>query len=106
MPTRPLRPCRHPGCPRLTSGGYCMEHAQGSARAGRPRRSTTVRREVDERDGRRCVVCGSAVGIEKHHIVPLSKGGADEPSNMVTLCAVHHRIAHLQLNAELQLGRL
>lgn len=26
MATRPLRPCRHPGCCTLVSGGYCQRH--------------------------------------------------------------------------------
>lgn len=26
MPRKPKKPCRHPGCPRLTDGQYCEEH--------------------------------------------------------------------------------
>ena len=26
MPKRPMKPCRHPGCPKLTAGMYCEEH--------------------------------------------------------------------------------
>ena len=26
MPTKPRRPCRAPGCPRLVRSGYCAEH--------------------------------------------------------------------------------
>ena len=26
MPMKPKRPCRHPGCPKLTDGLYCEEH--------------------------------------------------------------------------------
>lgn len=26
MATKPLRPCRHPGCFALVPGGYCVEH--------------------------------------------------------------------------------
>lgn len=28
MPMKPKRPCKHPGCPRLTSGPYCELHAK------------------------------------------------------------------------------
>ena len=28
MPRRPLKPCKHPGCPELTSGKYCEKHAK------------------------------------------------------------------------------
>lgn len=27
MPTKPKRPCNHPGCPNLTTGKYCKDHA-------------------------------------------------------------------------------
>ena len=27
MPMKPKRPCKHPGCPRLTGGQYCEFHA-------------------------------------------------------------------------------
>ena len=26
MPRKPLKPCRHPGCPELTKGRYCSKH--------------------------------------------------------------------------------
>lgn len=26
MPRKPLKPCKHPGCPKLTVGNYCEEH--------------------------------------------------------------------------------
>lgn len=44
---------------------------------------------VFKRDHFACVICGrSGVGIklEIDHRIPLAKGGADEPSNMQTLC--------------------
>jgi hypothetical protein len=28
MPMKPKRPCRYPGCPKLTDGLYCEEHAK------------------------------------------------------------------------------
>ena len=36
MPTKPKRPCKHPGCPRLTNDRYCDQHAKlhTSDRAG------------------------------------------------------------------------
>ena len=27
MPMKPKKPCKHPGCPKLTDGTYCEEHA-------------------------------------------------------------------------------
>lgn len=28
MPRKPRKPCKHPGCPELTAGDYCEEHAK------------------------------------------------------------------------------
>ena len=28
MPRKPKKPCKHPGCPNLTDGDYCIEHAK------------------------------------------------------------------------------
>ena len=36
MALKPLRPCRHPGCPELTREGYCPSHKPAKA----PRRSS------------------------------------------------------------------
>lgn len=49
-----------------------------------------VRYDVMMRDGFRCVLCGAtqADGVKLHvdHIIPLSKGGTSEMSNLRTLC--------------------
>lgn len=70
-------------------------------KAKRKTRSATIQRErslmtdslrydVLRRDGFRCVLCGSAasdgVKLEVDHIVPVSKGGRTELSNLRTLC--------------------
>ena len=36
MALKPLRPCRHPGCPALTRDGYCPKHKPAKAAAGSP----------------------------------------------------------------------
>ncbi len=36
MALKPLRPCRHPGCPELTREGYCPKHKPAKA----PRRTS------------------------------------------------------------------
>ena len=33
MPTKPLKPCRHPGCPNITSDRFCNEHVKIYQRA-------------------------------------------------------------------------
>lgn len=41
-----------------------------------------------------CANCGTAVGLEIHHIVPLSKGGTNAKTNITTLCWRCHAAAH------------
>ena len=36
-----------------------------------------------------CVVCGE-LATDVHHILPRSKGGSDDWSNLEALCHVHH----------------
>lgn len=33
MPRKPMKPCKHPGCPLLTAGKYCDVHAKQHAAA-------------------------------------------------------------------------
>lgn len=47
------------------------------------------RRAVKERDGYRCVVCGSTRDVRAAHIVPVAQGGSYEPENGRTLCKAH-----------------
>ncbi|ACZ29618.1 HNH endonuclease [Xylanimonas cellulosilytica DSM 15894] len=57
----------------------------GSIRRTRQASSTTIRR-VKERDGYRCVWCGSADNLEVDHIVRYADGGSNTPDNLRTLC--------------------
>lgn len=41
------------------------------------------------RDGA-CVLCDSRTRLFAHHVVARQDGGADDLSNLVTLCATHH----------------
>jgi hypothetical protein len=45
------------------------------------------RDKIKERDGNRCIVCGSPqYRLHVHHAVPVSAGGSNSPHNLVTLC--------------------
>lgn len=54
-----------------------------------PRRKSlrlSVRRKVMERDKYRCLKCGTHKDLQVDHIVPVTKGGADDIDNLQTLC--------------------
>jgi hypothetical protein len=53
-----------------------------------------VRRVVLQRDGYKCKNCSSQDQLHVHHIVPLSSGGTNNWSNLVTLCRKCHRRLH------------
>ena len=53
----------------------------------RPSLSMSMRAFLMERDGSRCVYCGSSTGpFEVDHVLPLSKGGESTPENLAIAC--------------------
>lgn len=57
-----------------------------------------VKSFVRERDDHKCQHCKGKTKdskLEVHHIVPRSKQGSDEPSNLITLCKTCHDKVHL-----------
>ena len=61
----------------------------------RPRKRKPIKQKIKDqvwnRDGGRCVYCGSNKNIEYDHIVPWSKGGADTYRNLQLLCETCNR---------------
>ena len=59
--------------------------------AGAPPRRERIPREIRqavfERDGGRCVECGSDFDIQYDHVIPFSMGGASTVANLELLCA-------------------
>lgn len=62
------------------------------------------RRAVYERDNFTCQNCGTQSGphagadgvpLHAHHVVPVSKGGSNATTNLVTLCQECHDLAHV-----------
>jgi 5-methylcytosine-specific restriction endonuclease McrA len=51
-------------------------------------------RQVLERDGWRCQVCGSMQNLQVHHLKFRSRSGGDIEQNLITLCAECHEKVH------------
>jgi 5-methylcytosine-specific restriction endonuclease McrA len=65
-------------------------HAALAGAAAEPRRRPIprdVRLAVFERDGGRCVECGSGFDLQYDHVIPVALGGADTVANLQILCA-------------------
>lgn len=65
-----------------------------------------LRMKVLDRDKRRCKICGESpannehIELHLHHIIPYSKGGITDESNLITLCHTCHKglIVHTDLS--------
>ena len=60
-----------------------------------------IRLSIFERDGFSCAYCGKSDGpLECDHIVPISRGGSNETSNLVTACMKCNRSKKAKLVSE------
>lgn len=100
MPTRPLKPCRHPGCPNLTDGVYCGDHTKKYQRASAYERGYTSKwRRLSKlylKSHPLCAECQRhgkvTVAAVVDHIVP-HRGNAQlmwSESNWQSLCKPCH----------------
>jgi 5-methylcytosine-specific restriction endonuclease McrA len=53
-----------------------------------------MHRQVLERDGWECQLCGAMSNLEVHHIRFRSHSGDDSEQNLITLCAACHASKH------------
>jgi 5-methylcytosine-specific restriction protein A len=105
LPSKPKKPCSHPGCPKLTDGRFCEAHAKQDAREYDKYRRDP---ETGKRYGRewrairkryialhplceRCEAGGLITPArEVHHVKPLSEGGTHDEDNLMALCSSCH----------------
>lgn len=113
MPYKPKRPCAYPGCGRLAeSEQYCAEHQKNMDRhynkyqrepASNKRYGRAWKRIRDRyiKAHPLCEECqkqGKLTPVEEvHHIIPLSKGGTNKYSNLMSLCQSCHTKTHMEL---------
>src|SRR5688572_544069 len=106
MPQRALKICSAPGCNTLTTGGRCDKHKQawikGDYDKDRLRgRALQQRRQRWFRLHPMCARCYVRPAEELDHVVPLSRGGSDDESNISGLCKPCHQEKSLKERAEI-----
>ena len=109
VPSKPKRPCSFPGCPKLTSGRFCDDHAKVEAKRYEQydrdpetrRRYGRVWKRIRDAYVKQhplCELCqqhGRFVPTEEvHHKVPLTEGGTHDKSNLISLCKSCHAKIH------------
>ena len=112
MPRKPKRPCRYPGCGRLSDGPYCEEHRKAvrddynryerspdsNKKYGRAWKRIRDRYAEAHPLCERCLKEGRLTPVEEvHHIVPLSQGGTHSRDNLMSLCQSCHTKIHLEM---------
>jgi hypothetical protein len=66
-------------------------HTDDETQVGRRTIPKKVRHEVWQRDGGKCVDCGSRENLEFDHIVPIARGGGNTARNIELLCETCNR---------------
>lgn len=72
-------------CGALSDEPRCPDH-RGTQRNGSTRAWRKVRAEVLKRDHYRCFYCGDPA-TTADHLLPVSRGGTDDPKNLVAACS-------------------
>lgn len=112
MPYSPKKPCKYPGCNQLTNGTYCAQHASVMyKRYNQERRDPAINERYNNEEWKQireqyivakpfCEMCRKYgklnKAVEVHHIVPLSEGGTNKFSNLISLCHRCHAKIHAQ----------
>ena len=109
MPRKPKKPCKYPGCARLTNGNYCEEHARmarqnyerylrgydSGERYGRAWRKIRTRYIAAHPLCEKCAEAGKYVKAALvHHLKLIADGGTHEDENLMSLCVSCHEKMH------------
>ena len=82
---------RRPPNPELDPRNQGAPQPEGERDVPTPK---ALRRQVLERDGRRCVCCESTRNLSVHHVHWRRYGGRTRPANLVALCEECHSLVH------------
>lgn len=109
MPSKPKRPCSHPGCPELVDGRFCKKHEKEynrnyekykrdpktHKRYGKAWRAIRKRYVAEHPLCEMCLKENRMTKVEEvHHILPLSRGGTNDEDNLMSLCKSCHSKIH------------
>ena len=86
-------------CGAVTTAHLCRRCEAGRLRARSEARGgwawLRLKLAIVDRDEHRCLMCGALCPHPGHHdvdhIVPLARGGTNDPANLRTLCRACHR---------------
>lgn len=109
MPTRPQTHCKRPGCPEKVQRGYCDLHASKRPQRDESRPNAYCRgytrswAKIRIAQLRRVPLCehvdcdGTTLADVVHHTKPISDGGTNDRTNLMSLCHAHHADIHAVL---------
>ena len=107
-----MRPCAYPGCPRLTDKLYCPEHEKAARQQydkyerspavnktyGRAWKRIRDRYAAEHPLCEKCLEEGRVTLMDEvHHILPISRGGTHDKSNLMSLCHSCHNKIHIEM---------
>ncbi len=80
---------------------FIIELKSHLCESGYPVNWDEVSRDIRERDNFQCKLCGAFDRIiHVHHIIPLSRGGSNSYSNLISLCEKCHSSKHPHMRSQ------
>jgi predicted restriction endonuclease len=71
-----------------------MNKLQKQKRQEEKKQDEQFARDVKDRDDWKCVICGSPIRVQTHHIIPReNRLYRHEMLNGITLCVLHHKFS-------------
>ena len=86
---------------------YCSIKCSGRNSTEKRKLTSTQKEKVTKLKKRGCEICNwKKASCDIHHMTPISKGGTNRLSNLITLCPNHHRIADQEIIPIIRLIKL